>query len=65
MIQFYLTFKADEAAYCQAQFQLASQVTSWTEISLKFDNYPPTHPPGKVEMQLENDHIYGQYVAGG
>ena len=39
MIQFYLTFKADEAAYCQAQFQLASQVTSWTEISFKFDYY--------------------------
>ena len=44
MIQFYLTFKADEAAYCQAQFQLARQVTSWTEISLKFDYYHPTHP---------------------
>ena len=23
------------------------------------------HPPGKVEMQLEIDHIYGQWVAGG
>ena len=34
--------------YCQAQFQLASLVTGWTEISLKFDYYdpqPPTHPP--------------------
>ena len=27
----------------------------------------PTHPPtpGKVEIQLEIDHIYGQWVAGG
>ena len=35
------------AHFCQAQFQLASLVTSWTEISLKFDYYhppPPTHP---------------------
>ena len=32
-----------------------------TEISLKFDYYhPPTPTPGKVEMQLEIDHIYGQ-----
>ena len=42
--------------FCQAQFQLASQVTSLTEISFKFYYY---HPPGKVEMQLEIGHIYG------
>ena len=41
---------------CQAQFQLASQVTSCTEISFKFDYYHP-YPPGKVETQLEIDHI--------
>ena len=37
----------------------SSSLHCWTEISLKFDNYhPPTHPPtpGKIEMQLENDH---------
>ena len=53
-------------SFCQAQFQLASQVTSWTEISLKFDYYHPHPPtPGKVEMKLEIDHIYGQWVASG
>ena len=31
---------------------------SWTDISLKFDYYPPTYPPGKVEVQLEIDHIW-------
>ena len=30
-----------------------------TEISFKFDYYHP-HPPAKVEMQLEINHIYGQ-----
>ena len=46
---------------CQAQFQLASHVTSWIEISFKFDYYhphPPPPPPGKVEMQLDIDHIW-------
>ena len=33
--------------YCQAQFQLASQMTSWTEISFKFDYYHPHPHPGK------------------
>ena len=32
----------DSVPSCQAQFQLASQVTSWTEIRFKFDNYHPS-----------------------
>ena len=36
--------------YCQAQFQLASQVTSWTEISLKFDYY---HPPTRESRDAD------------
>ena len=46
---------------CYVLFQLASQVTSWTEIILKFNYYHPprpTHPPKKVEMQLEIGHIW-------
>ena len=34
--------------FCQAQFQLASQVASWTEISFKFDYYRP-HPMQCIE----------------
>ena len=42
---------------CQAQFQLASQVTSWTELALNLVITTPNHPPGKVEMQLEIDYM--------
>ena len=35
---------------------------SWTEIGLKFDYYHP-NPPGKLEMQLEIDHVWPVPVA--
>ena len=41
---------------CQAQFQLASPVQ--VELSLALSLIITTHPPGKVEMQLEIDHIW-------
>ena len=52
--------------YCQAQFKFSCRSVQFElRLSLKPGYYhphppPPTHPPGKVEMQLEIDHIYGQ-----
>ena len=44
--------------FCQAQFQLTSQVTSRTDLALNLEiTYPPT-PPGKVEIQLQIDYIW-------
>ena len=47
----------------------SSSVQFELRLSLKPGYYhphpPPTHPPGKVEMQTEIDPIYGQWVAGG
>ena len=49
--------------FCQAQFQFStSQVELSLALSLIITIHPPT--PGKVEIQLEIGHIYGQYVAG-
>ena len=51
----------DVKAYCQAQFKFSpSSVQFELSLALSLIITTPTHPPGKVEMQLEIDHIYGQ-----
>ena len=53
MIKFYpMTYIWD---FCQAQFQLTSLVTSRTDLALNLEI--TTHPPGKVEIQLQIDYI--------
>ena len=48
--------------FCQTQFQFTSPVPVELRLawSLIITTPTATHPPGKVEMQLEIDHINGQ-----
>ena len=48
---------------CQAQFKSSPspvQLELILALSLIITTHPPTTTPGKVEMQLEIGHIYGQ-----
>ena len=61
---FYFEFIRTEN-YCQAQFQLASLVTSWTEISLMFDYYHPQPPSPTHPRESRDPACNWPYMASG
>ena len=44
--------------FCQAQFQLGSPMPVELRLDLSLIITTTTHPPGKVEIQLEIGHIW-------